>query len=454
MAELVDAHDSKSCAFGRAGSIPALGTKKAVISKRIDGFLLNLTEVWQQTVAPKYPFKLARLVHHRYNMKKRWYIVFYAWDVSKDQLTRYRMFEPLNRIKDRNKRLDEAGNIIRIINGQLRAGKVLGKEKLAGNIAPTTNLGKLSLQQAIDYVKEQKQANKYRESYVRSFKTLKSNIIGWLDFKKTPDFYIHQFNEVDAREFFQYLRDEKKLSNKTINGLITNLGIVMKFMEKNNDKQIWRKDPLRSFSLLPVVAKMHAAYTNEQIKKIKEKITEQANTAAKHRRVGYSQLQLCISFIYYAFARPKELRDLKVKHLQLKENRIYIPAETSKNKMDGMVEIAPQLKQQIIDSGITTYPEEYFVFGKNGVPGLTPINENFFWAKHQRILKKLDMDSSNHSLYGYKHSGVVNLYKATKDIKLIQRMCRHQTIEQTNAYLRDLGALYGYDQLKAYKGAV
>lgn len=27
MAELVDAHDSKSCAFGRAGSIPALGTK-------------------------------------------------------------------------------------------------------------------------------------------------------------------------------------------------------------------------------------------------------------------------------------------------------------------------------------------------------------------------------------------------------------------------------------------
>gem|GEM_PF-1562811 len=27
MAELVDAHDSKSCAFGRAGSIPALGTR-------------------------------------------------------------------------------------------------------------------------------------------------------------------------------------------------------------------------------------------------------------------------------------------------------------------------------------------------------------------------------------------------------------------------------------------
>ena len=30
MAELVDAHDSKSCAFGRAGSIPALGTKLSV----------------------------------------------------------------------------------------------------------------------------------------------------------------------------------------------------------------------------------------------------------------------------------------------------------------------------------------------------------------------------------------------------------------------------------------
>ncbi len=40
MAELVDAHDSKSCAFGRAGSIPALGTKRDSASYPFS-FVLN-----------------------------------------------------------------------------------------------------------------------------------------------------------------------------------------------------------------------------------------------------------------------------------------------------------------------------------------------------------------------------------------------------------------------------
>ena len=43
MAELVDAHDSKSCAFGRAGSIPALGTlKQKALSKKLKAFFLVL----------------------------------------------------------------------------------------------------------------------------------------------------------------------------------------------------------------------------------------------------------------------------------------------------------------------------------------------------------------------------------------------------------------------------
>jgi len=41
VAELVDAHDSKSCALGRAGSIPALGTIE-VASKGRPLFLLNI----------------------------------------------------------------------------------------------------------------------------------------------------------------------------------------------------------------------------------------------------------------------------------------------------------------------------------------------------------------------------------------------------------------------------
>ena len=45
VAELVDAHDSKSCILGCAGSIPAFGTNKSLIFDEREAFLLSFTEL-------------------------------------------------------------------------------------------------------------------------------------------------------------------------------------------------------------------------------------------------------------------------------------------------------------------------------------------------------------------------------------------------------------------------
>jgi integrase len=437
--------------------------EKAAFQYELSGFFSETNEVCHQTVA-KYPYKLARLVHHRYNMKKRWWIAFYAWDVSTDKLKRYRMFEPLNRIKDKHTRIDRANEIIKVLNAQLKAGKVLGKDKVTKNVA-VNKISKLSLLQAIQYVEDQKKANGHRLQYYRSFRTLRSNLTAWLEFKVVPDFPVHQFNEQDAHEFFTYLRDEKKhgaddnkkkLSNKTINGLISNLGIAFKFLEKQSDTVIWKKLPLRNISMLPVVAKMNPAYSNDQITAIKLEIVNSAANAAKHRRLGYIQLQLFISFIYYLLARPKEIQQLKVGDIDIEGKRVFIKGEISKNKTDDMVELSPQLIEIIKEFGIMDYPQHFYIFGKKGVPGEELVNDNFFWAKHHNVLKRTGLlkVNDNFSLYSYKHSGAVSLYMATKDIKLCQRQMRHKSVEQTNHYLRDLGVLRDFNQLTTWKGAV
>jgi len=437
-------------------SSPAFGTGKGLKSNQFEAFFEGTEQVWQQPVAvTKRPYKLARLVHHRYSMKKRWYILFYAWNVATEKLTRYRMFEPLNRIKDKAQRIDKAEEIIRVINAQLRAGKVLGKE-LVDKATFTTNPSKLSLLQAIKYVENQKKLNGHRENYYRSFKTLHTNLEEWLEFKKHPDFPLREFDEKDAREFFAFLRDEKSLANKSLNNFRTNLGIALKFIEKESDHTIWRKDPLRNISSLPVVVKKHPAYSDQQIVLIKKEIKKSAASAAKHRKPGYEQLQLFISFIYYLMARPIEILELKISDIQLNTNRVLFAGESSKNKIEDYVEIAPKLEAIIKKSKLTKFPAEHFVFSKNGLPGPVKVHENFFWDKHKRVLERTRLLTINKhfSLYSYKHSGAISLYKATKDIKLVQRQCRHQTLEQTNTYLRDLGILSDYDQLKNYKGAV
>ena len=44
-----------------------------------------------------------------------------------------------------------------------------------------------------------------------------------------------------------------------------------------------------------------------------------------------------------------------------------------------------------------------------------------------------------YTLYGFKHTAAVNWYKVEKDIRKIQKMCRHNTLTTTERYLKSLG---------------
>ena len=54
---------------------------------------------------------------------------------------------------------------------------------------------------------------------------------------------------------------------------------------------------------------------------------------------------------------------------------------------------------------------------------------------HKTFLKRLGFDDQ-HTLYSWKHTGVVQAYLAGVDIKSIQRQCRHSSIEMTRRYAR------------------
>ncbi len=451
VAELVDAHDSKSCTFGCAGSIPAFGTEESLFSIEEEAFFVPSRKLRQNTVPEKRPYKLATLVHHNYDMSKRWYVDFCAWDVSIDKLRRCRIYEPLNRIKSRSTRLFEGDMLVRAVNRDLRDGKVLGKDKFAEQSAKRVD--RMNLLVAIEHVKEQKRLNGHRKSYYRTFSTLKTVLEGWLTFENQADFPLSAFSQREALSLHSYLRGEKKLANKTINNIFTNLATTFNYLEKRG--KIWKVNPLQAIDTLPVHVKKHAAFTNEQITAIMNAIREHQVNAPVHRRSGYKQLELFIQFIYYALARPNEIMDLKVGDVQLDENRVFIRGEISKNKMDDYVAIPDKLKNSIKKSGVLKAKPGDFIFSKGGVPGATRLHDNFFWDKHKRILEETGLRdlNPNFSLYSYKHTGAISLYKATKDVKIVQQQCRHQSVAQTDAYLRDLGLHSNYDVLKGWTGA-
>lgn len=59
-------------------------------------------------------------------------------------------------------------------------------------------------------------------------------------------------------------------------------------------------------------------------------------------------------------------------------------------------------------------------------------------------------EKSGYDMYSWKHTGVIALWAATQNIRLIQQQCRHSTAVQTETYLQDLGIIVRHTQIQDF----
>ena len=146
-------------------------------------------------------------------------------------------------------------------------------------------------------------------------------------------------------------------------------------------------------------------------------------------------LWLFIQFIYYCYLRPNEVRQLKHSYLHLDKNQIYVPGHISKNGKEGYMTMPDSFHNVLLESKEFTSGQEYVFQSRDKEK---PISKNVMGERYRNLTKNLKL-SKDYTLYSWKHSGVVAAYKAGIDIKTIQSQCRHQSLEQTDIYLKSLG---------------
>ena len=152
------------------------------------------------------------------------------------------------------------------------------------------------------------------------------------------------------------------------------------------------------------------------------------------------ELFLFTRFIYYGSVRPGELIQLKIKDINLRTRTIHISANVSKTKTPRTVPIIKPFLDFILDSKILEQPINNFIFGNRLKSSTKPASVNYAALLHRRILTKLKIHQPTiTTLYGWKHTGNINAYLAGMDIKTIQTLNGHKSMETTGIYLRKLG---------------
>ncbi|MBL0684333.1 tyrosine-type recombinase/integrase [Aquimarina mytili] len=380
-------------------------------------------------------FKKAEII--RSTSSRGDYVKFYVWNVQKNDLERKRVYIPSKYktdlekeafLKDRKKQINKL--LIKGFHIDTERIKIKVEEKAKKERVKELKKEPIEIRRAIDKLVTLREAKKYHKRGISFFKNTMLQFVEWGEKQKQPIRFINDITFKIVQEYQMYLLTDLKNKSKTHNN---SLGVISAFYNDCIDQE-WVKgeNPLEKFDNLPTdYGTKNKPYTNEEVAEMKKYILE-----------NDPYLWTIISFIYYSFMRPVELRRLKVGDIDLKQNIIRIAVEQSKTKRYDIIPIAPALLIIITKMNLEQYPNDYFLFNGRKKPSNTQMGENYMSKHFKKVKKYFGFDNDpDYTLYGFKHTACVNWYKAEKDIIKIQKMSRHTTVKTTERYLKSMGLL-------------
>src|SRR5690606_11799254 len=117
--------------------------------------------------------------------------------------------------------------------------------------------------------------------------------------------------------------------------------------------------------------------------------------------------------IYYTCIRPKELRELQLKHIDLEKGTIFVPSHISKNKKDAYVDIDPNFRKELNKLNIIGQDETLSLTASVvTVIGKSIVSVGVRYRRFIRYLKVLNLLENNYTLYSFKYTSNVRKFIA------------------------------------------
>src|SRR5690606_2947090 len=305
----------------------------------------------------------------------------------------------------------------------LETGYVLGEKLVETKKSKVTYLSWI---EAFRWVQEARK-DEIRSKTLSGYSTVLKSLEEYVKKNRLVRFPLDMVTREICEDFMTYCRSTRSLSNNTYNN---NLIFLKRYFNYLVEKEKLKHNPANGMKPLPK--------TEPDVVSFPAPVREKLMNAYKEEHAGLFYFS---QYIFYSLIRPGELRKLKVSNVL--SDTIFIPGHISKNRRSEHVLIVPGLKQLIDDLCIADYPPSYYLIGKNGKPSKEMLPTNYFSNEHLIIRRKLNLDES-YILYCWKHTGAVEMYKATKDLEFVSRHCRHTSLDMTKKYLRGLGMMVDY----------
>lgn len=263
--------------------------------------------------------------------------------------------------------------------------------------------------------------------YKRDLKQVCNSVLDYLgdDLVNTD---ITKVNEIDIESFLNqykssgtYYMSKRKTTNVFFSELVR--------------KKLLAENPVKDTRPMKRIPKLHQVYEKEQLKAVLGFLEK-----------DYPNLHFCCILTYGCFLRPhQEIRLLKRKHVNDEITKIILSASENKSRRV-RTSIIPVFAQEVLKQrlGKVSDPETNLLS-----QNLFPYNESYIntqWSRAKKRMIELGLLEKGHTIYSFRHTSAVNVYRKTKDLHVLQQLLQHSNMIVTLNYLRGLGEI-NTDQL-------
>ncbi len=361
-----------------------------------------------------------------------YFVEYRAYNPATDKLERFRYYKGFRKLKTETEIQQYADKIISYFRNKLLNGWRPWDETIF------TYSDEIEYSNIIQLYGKSKTDSNHLRKHLSNFLAFKKNDISkksfqsyqsktrlfcmWLEKNGHQDKVISEISNEIVVSFFDYLISERNLDKRTVSKYKQNLGSMFSYFQK---KKLIKEIPL--FDLPKSIRKVDNAARPISDLHIKVLL----NYFSEHN----PQLLLASMFQLLTLARPNsELRLMRIQDVDLDRNIAYIKDETAKTT--GRVIIMPHaLVEYARQWSFDKYPPSYFIFGRNGKPGPTPVGVNFFNRNFSIIKKELGLPLT-YKFYSFKHTGAGKLLESGATLAELMSHLGHTKFESTISYVR------------------
>ncbi len=368
----------------------------------------------------KLEFTTVEIYPKNRNMKVKWFVAFRCTDKTTGHTQQFQYRDKINSHKTKQERMIAARALSSALSDLIKSGW----NPFEAEVQTGEQLEIKPLVQALREVLEIKRATFTPKSYI-SYNDILKQFTGWLKKKHLDIVYPDHFTNQHIRNFLDYCLTEWGNSGKTHNVKLNCLRALFNALKDRGGVKV---NPCDGIKKLPEKSCEKVAFMDTE-----------REAAKKHLFTNHRRLYYACQFVYYCMIRRTELMLLRVGDIDFESKTIRISGKTAKNGRSESVTIPRSFEPILYEMGLNTAPKDYYIFGKDFDTCPTRlVKADYLSDAHRAAMKEIDMRKES-TFYSWKHTGAMQLYKATKDPYIVMRQCRHTDISITMIYLRSLG---------------